>query len=63
MGSHYYLNDQECPYCQQQLSEVIFAECLEDIGPEGEWMGNYYVCDHCNKKFRIEMKFVFERIE
>jgi DNA-directed RNA polymerase subunit RPC12/RpoP len=61
MGSYYSLYDRECPYCGKKISEIVYATCYEDYGPDDEWMGNQYTCEYCNKKFDIEMKFVLEK--
>lgn len=63
MGSYWHLSDRKCPYCNEKLDEVIFAEYLEDYNAEDEWMGNHHTCEYCGKKFKINMEFIFEKIE
>ena len=62
MGSYYYFNEKECPYCGKICDELIFAESSYD--KDGELRGyDISRCEHCGKLIKIEMDFTFNKLE
>jgi hypothetical protein len=62
MASYYTMYDSHlCPYCHKIVDEIIFftnacdAEGLEQGFDTGQ-------CNHCDKKFRIDMEFVLNKL-
>ena len=61
MGSYWYLNDRECPYCGKSMRETVVAENEYDAdGHDLDY--STWRCEHCRKQFRIDMEFVLSKI-
>lgn len=63
MGSYYYLYNRKCPHCGKTIEEIIYGTYLEDYNAKDEWMGNHHECEHCGKRFSIDMKFILRKID
>ena len=62
MGSYYYTYALVCPYCDKVVDEVVYFTNAYDT--EGQEQGfDTGWCNHCKKKFRIDMEFKLSKLE